>query len=70
MLVKDDGAITKHQMEVELLIKPNPTGVLLLNGNNHMTGDLEMRGKKILPGKIDMNRKRIENMDTDTKIDL
>ena len=33
-------------MEVGLLIKPNPTGVLLLNGNNHMTGDLEMRRKK------------------------
>ena len=31
-------------MEVGLSTKPNPTDVLLLNGQNHMTGDLDLRG--------------------------
>ena len=45
--------LAKHQMEVGLSTKPNPTDVLLLNGRNHMTGDLDLRGDKIiLPGGI------------------
>ena len=64
-------AITKHQMEVGLASKADPTNVLLLDGKNHMTGDLDMRGNKIiLPGEIDMNRKLITNLDTDQNQDL
>ena len=64
-------ATTKHQMEVGLASKADPTNVLLLDGKNHMTGDLDMRGNKIiLPGEIDMNRKLITNLDTDPNQDL
>ena len=64
-------AITKHQMEVGLAGKADPTSVLLLDGRNHMTGDLDMRGNKIiLPGEIDMNRKLITNLATDQNQDL
>ena len=46
-------------MEVGLLTRPNPTDVLLLNERNQMTGDLNLRGNKImLPGEIDMSRKQ------------
>ena len=69
--VDADDAITKHQMEVGLASKADPTNVLLLDGRNHMTGDLDMRGNKIiLPGEIDMNRKLITNLDTDQNQDL
>ena len=45
-------AVTKGQLDK----KPDSTAVLLLNGQNHMTGDLDMRGKKILlPGEINMS---------------
>ena len=37
--VNNDDAITKHQMGVGLSTKPNPTDGLLLNGQNHITGD-------------------------------
>ena len=64
-------AITKHQMEVGLSNKVDSTSVLLLDGRNHMTGDLDMRGNKIiLPGEIDMNRKLITNLATDQNQDL
>ena len=69
--VDADDATTKHQMEVGLASKADPTNVLLLDGKNHMTGDLDMRGNKIiLPGEIDMNRKLITNLDTDPNQDL
>ena len=69
--VDADDAITKHQMEVGLANKVDSTSVLLLDGRNHMTGDLDMRGNKIiLPGEIDMNRKLITNLDTDQNQDL
>ena len=69
--VDADDATTKHQMEVGLASKADPTNVLLLDGKNHMTGDLDMRGNKIiLPGEIDMNRKLITNLDTDQNQDL
>ena len=64
-------AITKHQMEVGLANKVDSTSVLLLDGRNHMAGDLDMRGNKIIrPGEIDMNRKLITNLDTDQNQDL
>ena len=69
--VDNDDAVTKHQMEVGLSTKPNPTNVLLLNGRNHMTGDLDLRRNKIiLPGGIEMNRKLIRNLETDENDDL
>ena len=64
-------AITKHQLEVGVANKVDSTRVLLLDGRNHMTGDLDMRGNKIiLPGEINMNRKKITNLATDQNQDL
>ena len=58
-------------MEGRLSTKPNPTDVLLLKGQNHMTGYLDLRGNNIkLPGGIYMNRKLMTNMDTNTNDDL
>ena len=69
--VDGGDAVTKHQMEVGLLTKPDPTEVLLLDGRNHMTGDLDLRGNKIIfPGGVDMDRKLITNLDTDPNQDL
>ena len=69
--VDGGDAVTKHQMEVGLATKPDPTNVLLLDGRNHMTGDLDLRGNKIiLPGGVDMDRKLITNLDTDPNQDL
>ena len=69
--VDGSDAITKHQMEVGLATKSDLTEVLLLDGRNHMTGDLDLRGNKInFPGKIDMDRKLITNLDTDPNQDL
>ena len=64
-------AVTKHQVEVGLATKSDLTEVLLLDGRNQMTGDLDLRGNKIiLPGEIDMDRKLITNLDTDPNQDL
>ena len=69
--VDADDAIKKHQMEVGLAGKVDSTSVLLLDGRNHMTGDLDMRGNKIiLPGEINMNRKLITNLAVDQNQDL
>ena len=69
--VDGGDAVTKHQMEVGLATKPDPTEVLLLDGRNHMTGDLDLRGNKIiLPGGVDIDRKLITNVDTDPNQDL
>ena len=45
--VDNDDAITKHQMEVGLSTKPDPTDVILLDGRNYMTGDMNLGGKKL-----------------------
>ena len=65
--VDNRDAINKHLLDVGLSNKPNLTDVLLVNGRNHMTGDLDLRGNNriILPGGIDMDRKKILNLDTD-----
>ena len=69
--VDGGDAVIKHQMEVGLATKSDLTEVLLLDGRNHMTGDLDLRGNKIiLPGEIDMDRKLITNLDTDPNEDL
>lgn len=69
--VNSDDAITKHQMEVGLSTKPNPTDVILVNGRNHVTDDLNLGGNQIIsPGGINMNRKLIVNLDVDQNQDL
>ena len=63
----NDEAETKSQLDQ----KPDSASVLLLNGQNHMTGDLDLRGNKLLlPGEINMNRKLIKDLDTDETDDL
>ena len=60
-------AVTKSQLDQ----KPDSSSVLLLNGHNHMTGDLDLRGNKLLlPGEINMNRKLITHLDVDENDDL
>ena len=62
-----DDAVTKSQLDK----KPDSTSVLLLNGQNHTTGDLDLRGNKLLlPGEINMNRKLIKDLNTDESDDL
>ena len=69
--VDGDDAVVKHQLETGLYSKADLFEVLLLDGRNHMTGDLDLRGNKIiLPGGVDMNRKLITNLDTDPNQDL
>ena len=69
--VDGGDAVTKHQMEVGLSTKQDPTDVILVNGRNHMTGDLDLRGNKIIfPSEIDMDRKLIVNLDTASNQDL
>ena len=69
--VKNQDAVNKHQLDVGLQTKPNKTDVLLLDGTTHMTGDLDLRGNKIiLPGEIDMDQKLITNLDTNENQDL
>ena len=44
---------------------------LQIDGSSHMTGDLDLRGQKLInPGEIEMNRKQITNLDTDEDNDL
>ena len=68
----NDEAVTKSQLDQ----KPDSSSVLLLNdfflnGQNHMTGDLDLRGNKLLPpGEINMNWKLIKNLDVDETDDL
>ena len=67
----NQDVVNKHQLDVGLQTKPNKTDVLLLDGTTHMTGDLDLRGNKIiLPGEIDMDQKLITNLDTNENQDL
>ena len=73
--VNDSDTITKHQMEANiqagLQTKPNRTDVILVDCSTHMTGDLDLRGNKLIfPSEIDMDRKLITNLDTDENNDL
>ena len=69
--VDGDDAVVQHQLETGLYSKADLVEVLLLDGRNHMTGDLDLRGNKIiLPGEIDMDRKLIVNLDVDPNQDL
>ena len=40
--VNNQDAVNKHQLDVGLQLKPNVTDVLLLNGENHMTANLDL----------------------------
>ena len=58
-------------MDVGSSTKPNPIDVILVNGRNHMTENLNLGGNQIIyPGGIDMNRKSIVNLDVDPNQDL
>ena len=63
--VDDDDAVVMHQF-VQLRADS-----LQVDGSSHMTGDLDLRGNKlILPGEINMNRKMIKNLDVDENDDF
>ena len=65
----NDDAITKHQ--VDTLATQLRADSLQVDGSSHMTGDLDLRGQKLInPGEIEMNRKLIKNLDTDENEDL
>ena len=65
----NSDAITKHQ--VDTLKNQLRADSLQVDGSSHMTGDLDLRGQKLInPGEIKMNRKLITNLDTDEDNDL
>ena len=65
----NSDAITKHQ--VDTLATQLRADSLQVDGSSHMTGDLDLRGQKLIkPGEIQMNRKLITNLDTDENNDL
>ena len=65
----NSDAITKHQ--VDTLKNQLRADSLQVDGSSHMTGDLDLRGNKlILPGEINMNRKLITNLETNEDNDL
>ena len=67
--MENDDAITKHQ--VDTLKNQLKADSLQVDGSSHMTGDLDLRGQKLInPGEIEMNRKLITNLDTDENNDL
>ena len=65
---KSDSA-TKHQVDtLKIQLKADS---LQVDGSSHMTGDLDLRGNKlILPGEINMNRKMIKNLGVDENDDF
>ena len=74
--VDADDAVVMHQMTsldtgLETKLAQLKADSLQVDGSSHMTGDLDLRGQKlILPGEINMNRKLITNLDTDEDNDL
>ena len=74
--VEADDAVVMHQMEsFDTDFKTKLTQLkadsLQVDGSSHMTGDLDLRGQKLInPGEIEMNRKLITNLDTDEENDL
>ena len=74
--VDDDDAVVMHQMtslntDLETKLAQLKADSLQVDGSSHMTGDLDLRGNKlILPGEIDMNRKMIKNLGVDESDDL
>ena len=74
--VDADDAVVMHQMEsfdtdLETKLTQLKADSLQVDGSSHMTGDLDLRGQKLInPGEIEMNRKHITNLDTDEENDL
>ena len=74
--VDDDDAVVMHQMTsldtgLETKLTQLKADSLQVDGSSHMTGDLDLRGQKLVnPGEIEMNRKLITNLGTDEDNDL
>ena len=74
--VEADDVVVMHQMEsldtdLETKLTQLKADSLQIDGSSHMTGDLDLRGNKLInPGEIEMNRKQITNLDTDEENDL
>ena len=74
--VEADDAVVMHQMEsfdtdLETKLAQLKADSLQIDGSSHMTGDLDLRGNKLInPGEIEMNRKLITNLNTDEENDL
>ena len=71
-----DDAVVMHQMAsldtgLETKLAQLKADSLQVDGSSHMTGDLDLRGQKLInPGEIEMNRKLITNLGTDEDNDL
>ena len=74
--VDDDDAVVMHQFAsldsvLETKLAQLKADSLQVDGSSHMTGDLDLRGNKlILPGEINMNRKMIKNLGVDENDDF
>ena len=74
--VEADDAVVMHQMAsldtgLETKLAQLKADSLQVDGSSHMTGDLDLRGNKLInPGEIEMNRKQITNLNTDEDNDL
>ena len=74
--VEDDDAVVMHQFAsldagLETKLSQLKADSLQVDGSSHMTGDLDLRGQKLInPGEIEMNRKLITNLGTDEDNDL
>ena len=74
--VEADDAVVMHQMAsldtgLETKLVQLKADSLQVDGSSHMTGDLDLRGQKLInPGEIEMNRKLITNLGTDEDNDL
>ena len=74
--VDDDDAVVMQQIasldtSFETKLTQLKADSLQIDGSSHMTGDLDLRGQKLInPGEIEMNRKLITNLDTDEDNDL
>ena len=66
---ENSDSVTKHQVDtLKIQLKADS---LQVDGSSHMTGDLDLRGQKLInPGEIEMNCKLITNLDTDENNDL
>ena len=74
--VDDDDAVVMQQIAsldtgFETKLTQLKADSLQIDGSSHMTGDLDLRGNKLInPGEIEMNRKLITNLNTDEDNDL
>ena len=74
--VDDDDAVVMYQMAsldtgLETKLAQLKADSLQVDGSSHMTGDLDLRGQKLInPGEIQMDRKLITNLGTDEDNDL